>query len=104
MGVVYTPSDVRMQPGKILAPACFRLIMPMDVYMWLHRYLLYISIMGVAMVIKPLVVIIAISLGGWLGWVLGRPWGIMIAYFIAVAGASVGLYVGRRIQYHLDDD
>jgi hypothetical protein len=56
------------------------------------------------MVIKPLVVMIAIFLGAWLGWVVGRPWGIMTAYLVAVAGASAGLYLGRRIQYHLDDN
>ena len=56
------------------------------------------------MVVRPLVLMIATSLGGWLGWVLGRPWGIMTAYFVAVAGVSVGLYVGRRIQHQLDDD
>ena len=58
----------------------------------------------VAMVIKPLLVMITVSLGGWFGWTMGRPLGIMTAYFIAVAGASVGLYIGRRIQYHMDDD
>ena len=56
------------------------------------------------MVIKPLVLMIAVSLGSWLGWVVGRPLGLMVAYFIAVAGASAGLYVGRRIQDQLDDD
>lgn len=56
------------------------------------------------MIIKPLVLMIAVMLGAWFGWLLGRPWGIMAAYFIAVAGASVGLYIGRRIHYQLDDD
>lgn len=56
------------------------------------------------MVIKPLVLMITVMLGGWLGWVVGRPLGIMTAYFIAVAGASVGLYIGRRIQRQMDDD
>ncbi len=56
------------------------------------------------MIIKPLVLMIAVMLGAWLGWLLGRSWGIMTAYFIAVAGASAGLYIGRRIQHQMDDD
>jgi uncharacterized membrane protein YfcA len=56
------------------------------------------------MVIKPLVLIITVTLGAWFGWMAGRPWGIMTAYFIAVAGASVGLFIGRRIQHQMDDD
>lgn len=56
------------------------------------------------MVIKPLVLMIAVALGAWFGWIVGRPWGIMTAYLVAVAGASVGLYFGRRIQHQLDDD
>lgn len=56
------------------------------------------------MVIKPLVLMITVMLGAWFGWVVGRPLGIMTAYFIAVAGASVGLFIGRRIQHQMDDD
>ncbi|MFU8766019.1 MAG: hypothetical protein ACNA7T_15935 [Haliea sp.] len=56
------------------------------------------------MIIKLLVVIIAVLVGGWLGWLAGSPWGLMTAYFAAVTGASIGLYIGRRIQRNLDDD
>lgn len=56
------------------------------------------------MITKPLVLMIAVMLGAWFGWLAGRPWGIMTAYFSAVAGASFGLYIGRRIQHQMDAD
>ncbi|MFO7767121.1 MAG: hypothetical protein R6V33_11870 [Pelovirga sp.] len=56
------------------------------------------------MISKPLIVMITVVLGGWLGWGAGSPWGIMTGYFTAVAGASTGLFIGRRIQRNLDDE
>lgn len=58
----------------------------------------------IRMMIKPLVVMISVILGGWLGWGAGSPWGIMTGYFAAVAGASLGLFIGRRMQHNLDDE
>lgn len=56
------------------------------------------------MVIRPLVLLVAVSVGGWFGWQVGQPGGIMGSYLAAVAGASIGLYIGRRIQQALGDD
>ena len=49
------------------------------------------------------IVFIAISACSALGWQLGSPWGLMAAYLCTVFGASLGLYIGRRIQRNLGD-
>lgn len=55
------------------------------------------------MMTEWLAVLVAVPLGGWCGWLLGTPWGIMDSYFSALLGASIGLYLGRRIQRTLED-
>jgi len=47
---------------------------------------------------SKLVLSICITLGLSLGWRFGSPGGLMGSYLAAVAGASAGLYVGRRLQ------
>lgn len=56
------------------------------------------------MMLRPIVLLVAISLGGWAGWALGSPGGLMTAYLAGVAGASLGLFVGRRLQRNMDGD
>ncbi|SHJ88206.1 hypothetical protein SAMN02745165_03435 [Malonomonas rubra DSM 5091] len=53
--------------------------------------------------IRPLVLLLSIGLGAWLGWICGAAGGLMVAYLSAVFGASVGLFVGRKIQRNLND-
>lgn len=55
------------------------------------------------MAFRPLVLFIAVSLGGWCGWFLGSSAGLMTAYLTGVLGASIGLYFGRRLLRYLDD-
>jgi hypothetical protein len=47
-------------------------------------------------VIKMVVVLICINLGGAAGWWLGARIGIMTGFILAVLGASLGLFVGRQ--------
>lgn len=54
--------------------------------------------------LAPLVLLVAVGTGGLLGWHAGTPMGLMGAYLSGVLGASIGLYVGRRIQRNLDGD
>ncbi len=56
------------------------------------------------MALKPLVLFIAISLGGGLGWFFGRPGGLLGSYFTGVLGSALGLYIGRKIQRRLDGE
>lgn len=54
--------------------------------------------------LKPMVLIIAISIGGMLGWHAGAFMGLMAAYLSGVLGSSIGLYLGRRIQRCMGGD
>ena len=56
------------------------------------------------MSVKMIVLLVCVSLGGWLGWVVGTPGGIMGSYLAGVVGSSAGLYIGRRLQGNLDGD
>ena len=37
------------------------------------------------------------TLGGWLGWALGAPLGMMTAFFLSIVGTALGVYAARRI-------
>jgi len=47
---------------------------------------------------KKILIILSITIGGWIGWWLGEHIGIMTAYFLSVFGAAAGLYFGRKIM------
>ena len=47
---------------------------------------------------KKLLLILSITIGGWIGWWIGEHIGIMTAYFLSVLGAAAGLYFGRKIM------
>ena len=52
---------------------------------------------------KKLVLLISITIFGWVGWWLGYHIGIMTAYLMSVAGSLIGVYFGVRInQNHLN--
>ncbi len=54
------------------------------------------------MALRPIVLIITVSLGVTFGWICGSAGGVMGSYLAGVLGASVGLYAGRKIQKNLD--
>jgi hypothetical protein len=47
---------------------------------------------------KKVLVILSISIGGWIGWWFGEYFGFMTAYFLSVVGAAAGLYFSRKIM------
>lgn len=47
---------------------------------------------------KRILDLIAMSVGGWLGWMIGAPVSIFTAYVVSVVGAGVGLYAARRVM------
>jgi hypothetical protein len=52
---------------------------------------------------KKIILLIAITLCGWFGWMLGDSFGIMIAYLLSFAGSLVGVVLGVIInQRYLD--
>ena len=54
--------------------------------------------------LKPFVLLLAISAGGMLGWQAGSPGGLVVSYLASVLGSSLGLWIGRKIQRNLDGD
>jgi len=48
-----------------------------------------------------LINMIAMSAGGWLGWVLGAPVSYFAAFMLSMVGTGVGLYAGIRLGRYL---
>jgi uncharacterized protein YcfJ len=47
---------------------------------------------------KKIIIVLSVSIGGWIGWRLGEYAGVMTAYFLSVVGGAAGLYIGRKIM------
>ena len=47
---------------------------------------------------KKLLILVSISIGGWIGWWIGEYFGIMTAYILSVFGSAAGLYFGRKLM------
>ena len=46
---------------------------------------------------------IGATVGGYAGWYLGAPVGIMTAFMLSMVGTGAGLYLGRRfVRDHLE--
>ncbi len=56
------------------------------------------------MALRSIILMVVISIGGAIGWICGSPGGIMGAYLTGVLGASIGVYIGGKIQRNLDGD
>jgi hypothetical protein len=50
---------------------------------------------------QRLLALLGTTIGGWAGWSLGVPLGLMTAFLLSVVGTGVGLYVARRLAQHL---
>jgi hypothetical protein len=46
---------------------------------------------------QKILVIVGLSVGGWIGWAVGAPFGMFAAFMLSAVGTGVGLYAGRRI-------
>lgn len=46
---------------------------------------------------EKLLVFIGLSVGGWIWWAAGAPFGVLAALFLCLLGTALGLYAGRRI-------
>src|SRR5437867_7164287 len=47
--------------------------------------------------------LIGANVGGWIGWVVGAPFGLMTACMLSVVGTALGVYGGRRVASSLLD-
>jgi hypothetical protein len=54
-------------------------------------------------VMSNLLAVVGASVGGWVGWAIGAPLGIMSAWTLSVIGTAVGVYAGRRAAAALLD-
>ena len=49
-----------------------------------------------------LFVFIGSTIGGYAGWAIGAPVGVMTAFMLSVVGAGAGIYAGRRVAQRLE--
>lgn len=47
---------------------------------------------------ERLLVLIGTAAGGWIGWMIGEPFGMFAAIVGSMVGTGVGLYYGRKIM------
>ncbi len=45
--------------------------------------------------------LIGMTIGGWLGWMLGALVGIFTAFIVSVVGTGLGLYLAQRVTRNL---
>ena len=50
---------------------------------------------------SKLLAFVGASIGGYAGWALGAPVGIMTAFVVSVVGTGIGIHAGRRLSQHL---
>jgi hypothetical protein len=50
--------------------------------------------------IMKLCIFVGVNAGGYLGWVLGEPFGMMTAFIVSSVGSIVGLIVGWKVARH----
>jgi hypothetical protein len=46
---------------------------------------------------EKLLIFLGLSVGGWIGWAVGAPFGMFAAFMLSIVGTGLGLYLGRRI-------
>ena len=51
---------------------------------------------------RGILMVAAASAGGWLGWRLGSPAGVMSAYLLSVIGSGAGVYACWKLNRYLD--
>ena len=44
--------------------------------------------------------LIGATIGGYAGWALGSPGGMVLAFVLSMIGTGVGMYVGYRVAMH----
>ncbi|MEX2471840.1 MAG: hypothetical protein WEA34_06660 [Gemmatimonadota bacterium] len=49
---------------------------------------------------KRLLDLMAMSAGGWIGWMIGSWVSVFTAFLVSVVGTGIGLYAARRMTTH----
>lgn len=42
------------------------------------------------------------TIGGWAGWAVGEPFGMMTAFIVSIIGTGIGAYVAVRVASNYD--
>ena len=50
---------------------------------------------------KRLLDMMGMTIGGWIGWFVGAPAGIFMAFVVGMVGTGLGLYATRKISKQL---
>jgi hypothetical protein len=51
-------------------------------------------------VIMKLCIFVGVNAGGYAGWVLGEPYGLMVAFLISSVGSILGVIAGWKVARH----
>ncbi len=51
--------------------------------------------------VKRFLDLMAMSAGGWIGWIIGAWGGFFTAFIVSIVGTGVGLYASRRVTKRL---
>jgi hypothetical protein len=49
-----------------------------------------------------LCIMIGTTVGGYVGWAIGAPFGIFAAFALSMVGTGAGMYYGRKIGKHYE--
>lgn len=47
---------------------------------------------------EKLLVMVGMTVGGYIGWILGKPIGMFTAFAISMVGTAAGVYAARRFS------
>ena len=46
---------------------------------------------------EKLLIFFGLTVGGWVGWAAGEPFGMFAAFVLSIVGTALGLILGRKI-------
>jgi len=49
---------------------------------------------------EKLLVMVGMTVGGYVGWIAGKPIGMFTAFTLSMVGTGAGIYVARRFSAH----
>ncbi len=44
-----------------------------------------------------LCIFVGLNAGGYAGWVVAEPWGLMAAFLVSSLGSAIGVYLGWKV-------
>lgn len=50
---------------------------------------------------KGILNLVGMTVGGWIGWIIGAPVSVFAAFLVSIVGTGLGLYAAQRVTRHL---